>query len=83
MSDGSLLSFLQLIWHAEEEKKQQCIFKGKDPQVGNASRGHELWQEEQCSIPLGVWGPSGRCLFLPVQPEQPKPSRSFLWPAWS
>ncbi|XP_032088441.1 semaphorin-4B isoform X2 [Thamnophis elegans] len=22
----------QLIWHAEEEKKQQCIFKGKDPQ---------------------------------------------------
>ncbi|XP_058011809.1 semaphorin-4B isoform X3 [Ahaetulla prasina] len=21
----------QLIWHAEEEKKQQCIFKGKDP----------------------------------------------------
>ncbi|XP_039217950.1 semaphorin-4B isoform X1 [Crotalus tigris] len=22
----------QLTWHAEEEKKQQCIFKGKDPQ---------------------------------------------------
>lgn len=24
---------LQLPWGADEEKKRQCVFKGKDPQV--------------------------------------------------
>lgn len=27
------LRVLQLLWGAEEEKKRQCVFKGKDPQV--------------------------------------------------
>lgn len=30
---------LQLPWSADEEKKRQCVFKGKDPQVSPAAGG--------------------------------------------
>lgn len=34
----------QLLWSADEEKKRQCVFKGKDPQVSPiASRHWGLW----------------------------------------
>lgn len=29
----------QLPWSADEEKKRQCVFKGKDPQVSPAAGG--------------------------------------------
>lgn len=30
---------LQLPWSADDEKKRQCVFKGKDPQVSPAAGG--------------------------------------------
>lgn len=34
----------QLLWSADEEKKRQCVFKGKDLQVSLiASRHWGLW----------------------------------------
>lgn len=30
----------QLLWSADEEKKRQCVFKGKDPQVSPTASRH-------------------------------------------
>lgn len=38
---------LQLPWGADEEKKRQCVFKGKDPQVSPA--GCAAWGR-QCPV---------------------------------
>lgn len=40
--DGGLpvtVPSLQLPWSADDEKKRQCVFKGKDPQVSPAAGG--------------------------------------------
>lgn len=34
---------LQLPWGADEEKKRQCVFKGKDPQVSPVGAGGLWW----------------------------------------
>lgn len=44
----------QLLWSADEEKKRQCVFKGKDPQVSPiASRHRGLWWE--WAVPCAGW----------------------------
>lgn len=44
---------LQLLWGADEEKKRQCVFKGKDPQVSPAGRAAGAGSA-LCAAPAGV-----------------------------
>lgn len=39
----------QLLWSADEEKKRQCVFKGKDPQVSPIASRHR----GQCPVQGG------------------------------
>lgn len=46
----------QLLWSADEEKKRQCVFKGKDPQVSPiASRHWGQWWVWAVPCAGGVW----------------------------
>lgn len=44
----------QLLWSADEEKKRQCVFKGKDPQVSPIASSHRgLWC--MWAVPCAGW----------------------------